>query len=125
MASDDTKGTRVSRMSMHTTDDILANAKAILTEEVERAGYRVRRILLFGSRARGEARPDSDWDFFVVVDKDASFHEREDLASRICWRLAQAGIFADVFVQSEGTVEARRTNTGYLAYYALKEGIPI
>ena len=61
----------------------------------------------------------------MVVDKDASFHEREDLASRICWWLAQEGIFADVFVQSETTVEARRGNTGYLAYYALKEGVPI
>ncbi len=105
--------------------NILVRAKAIITEEAEQGGYRVLGILLFGSRARGEVRPDSDWDFFVVVDKEASFHEREDLASRICWRLAQAHIFADVFVQSERTVEARRTNTGYLAYYALKEGVPI
>lgn len=106
-------------------EEALQCAKAIITEEVERAGYQVRRILLFGSRARGEARPDSDWDFFIVVDKDASFHEREDLASRICWRLTQEGIFADVFVHSEKTVEARRTNPGYLVYYALKEGVPI
>ncbi|MGB9754285.1 nucleotidyltransferase family protein [Roseiflexus castenholzii] len=112
-------------MSTKPMNNILAHAKALITEEVERSGYQVRRILLFGSRARDEARPDSDWDFFVVVDKEASFHEREDLASRICWRLAQKGIFADVFVQSEKAVEARRTNTGYLAYYALKEGVPI
>jgi predicted nucleotidyltransferase len=45
--------------------DIPAQAKAIITEEVERVGYRVLRILLFGSRARGEARPDSDWVLFV------------------------------------------------------------
>lgn len=106
-------------------DILLAHAKVIITEEVERSGYRVRRILLFGSRARGEARPDSDWDLFVMVDREASFHEREDLASRICWRLAQEGIFADVFVQSEKTVEERKTDTGRLTYYALKEGVPI
>jgi predicted nucleotidyltransferase len=27
----------------------------------------VERIILFGSRARGDARPDSDWDFLVVI----------------------------------------------------------
>ena len=27
-------------------------------------------ILLFGSRARGDARPDSDWDVLVLLDKE-------------------------------------------------------
>ena len=31
---------------------ILNTAKQIITEEVEKAGYRVERIILFGSRAR-------------------------------------------------------------------------
>ena len=30
-------------------------------------GERLKTIVLFGSRARGEARPDSDHDFFVVI----------------------------------------------------------
>ena len=33
-------------------------------------GDRVCAIKLFGSRARGDARPDSDFDILVVVDKD-------------------------------------------------------
>ncbi len=35
-------------------------AKAIIPEEVERAGCKVKRILLFGSRATGTFRRDSD-----------------------------------------------------------------
>ena len=27
------------------------------------------RMILFGSQARGDARPDSDWDLLVVLDK--------------------------------------------------------
>lgn len=105
--------------------ETLQKAKAIITEEVERAGYQVRRLLLFGSRARGDACPDSDWDFYVVVDRDIPLSVREELASRICWKLAWQGIFADVFLQSESVVQARAGDVGRLSYYVLKEGVPI
>jgi predicted nucleotidyltransferase len=50
-----------------------------LKEELVRLyGSRLERAILFGSRARGEARPDSDWDVAVVLrgywtDRDAWF----------------------------------------------------
>ena len=28
------------------------------------------RILLFGSHARGDARPDSDWDILIILNKN-------------------------------------------------------
>ena len=28
------------------------------------------RIFLFGSRARGDARPDSDWDILIILNKN-------------------------------------------------------
>jgi hypothetical protein len=34
------------------------------------ACFRPRRVILFGSRARGDATPDSDIDLLVVVDDD-------------------------------------------------------
>jgi predicted nucleotidyltransferase len=36
------------------------------------------RILLFGSRARGESRKDSDWDFLILSDRtvDRDFQNR-------------------------------------------------
>lgn len=51
----------------------------ILTEAVRRidAHCHPRQVLLFGSRARGEARADSDFDLAVVVNGDAD-----------SWRLA-------------------------------------
>lgn len=46
-------------------EKVLQIAKTIIVKEVEKAGCRVNKILLFGSRARGEACPDSDWDFYL------------------------------------------------------------
>ena len=39
---------------------ILKIAKSIITEEVERYGYKVEFVYLFGSRARGDFNEDSD-----------------------------------------------------------------
>lgn len=103
-------------------DPALVKAKGIITAEIERSGCRLRRIVLFGSRSRGDAQPTSDWDFYVVVDRDLEFSEREELASAICWRLAQQEIFADVFIQSERLAAERQHDPGYLTYYALREG---
>jgi predicted nucleotidyltransferase len=41
------------------------------------------RIVLFGSRARGDADPDSDMDVFVLV--DALTGELEDFISECAW----------------------------------------
>ena len=58
---------------------VLCQAKAIITEELHQAGRQIVRILLFGSRARGDAREDSDWDFYVVVDEELSDSQRLSL----------------------------------------------
>jgi predicted nucleotidyltransferase len=36
------------------------------------------RLILFGSQARGDARPDSDWDLLVVLNKKGGATSEED-----------------------------------------------
>ena len=36
------------------------------------------KVVLFGSRARGDARKDSDWDLLILIDSQ-NIREREDL----------------------------------------------
>lgn len=113
------------RLDGEMVEEILRKAKQIIEEEVEHAGYRVCRVILFGSRARGEARSDSDWDFYVIISPSAPAKVRWEIADRICERLAEERIWADVFVQSEDIAAQQAGNTGYLTYYVLKEGIEV
>lgn len=100
-------------------------AKQVVTEEVERAGGQVVRILLFGSRARHDADADSDWDLLVVTDKDLDPSLRHRLCGRISMRLARMGVDCDILIYSQQTVAAHEKDVGHIAYYAMKEGLPI
>ena len=47
------------------TDPVLARVRAALNQIY---GDRIKRVVLFGSRAWGDARPDSDYDVAVFLD---------------------------------------------------------
>lgn len=49
---------------MSTTDPVLTQFRAALNELY---GDRIERVVLFGSRARGDARPDSDYDVAIFL----------------------------------------------------------
>jgi len=61
-----------------------------------RDAYRPERIYLFGSKARGDAGPDSDYDLLVVVPDDAPpARQSSRLAYQVLWG---TGTAADVLV---------------------------
>ena len=77
------------------------------------------KIILFGSTARGDARPDSDLDFLVVK---AGAHRRK-LGVKIRRSLYGVGAAIDVFVATPEDLE-RYGNSHALVYRpALTEGL--
>ena len=112
-------------MVMDNKDYILNMAKQIITEEAEKAGYKVEAIYLFGSRARGDYNEDSDWDFYVVIDKPIDFTEKKHIRGRISIRLAESHISSDVIIQSADIANERKDKFGYLTHYALQEGLAV
>ena len=51
-------------VSLSTNDPVLARFRAAVGELY---GERIERVVLYGSRARGDARPDSDYDVAVFL----------------------------------------------------------
>jgi uncharacterized protein len=92
-----------------------------LIERVVRE-WQPERIHLFGSRARGDAGPDSDWDFLVVV-PDSSSASEDPL---VPWRLRRdTGVRADVVVYSARDFDAERSVPNTLAYEATSTGVAL
>jgi len=82
--------------------------------------YRPERIYLFGSVARGETGPDSDYDLLVVVPEDAP---PERKGSKLAYQaLCGTGTAADVLVCTRPYFEARRHLRASLPGTVLREG---
>jgi predicted nucleotidyltransferase len=82
--------------------------------------YQPDRIYLFGSRARGDAGTDSDYDLLVVVPDVASGERtRGRLAYECLW---QTGIAADVLVWKRSAFESRLHLPASLPATVLREG---
>ena len=62
-----------------------------IKETAERVLPKGSRLVLFGSRARGDSRSDSDWDLHILVPGDEKLPLSE--ANDICWEFNQLGIF--------------------------------
>ena len=60
----------------------------ILKRELEREGYRVEAVYLFGSYARGDYLQSSDVDLAVISDQfqGVPFLRRLDIVNRIVWK---------------------------------------
>ncbi len=97
----------------------------IIKEEIEKNRLKVLKILLFGSRAKGTYRQDSDFDFLVVVDKKLSFNEKWDIIDEVKIKLAKLKIPNDIIIKSSDEVEEEKDDVGRITYYAIKEGVEV
>jgi HEPN domain-containing protein/predicted nucleotidyltransferase len=80
---------------------------------------RPRRILLFGSRARGNAAPDSDYDIMVEMETDLGSSQR----ARSVYELFPRGEWSmDVLVYTPDEVRRKKDDVGTVVYDIVREG---
>ena len=100
--------------------------KKIIHEETEKLGVTVEKVILFGSRARGDYRPDSDYDILVVVKGRLDRRLKIELMTNIGSRLIDAlGAPVDVVVVSEAQWRRYHAHPGTVMYPASREGITV
>jgi predicted nucleotidyltransferase len=77
-------------------------------------------IYLFGSRARGDATVESDYDLLVIVSDDAPAERRSLSATAEIPR--DPGVSLDIVPCRRSVFERRRNDIGTLSYLATHEG---
>lgn len=105
---------------MSTTSTIIQDPA--LAEVVRRLveAYQPERIYLFGSKARGQAGPDSDYDLLVIVSDEAPPERRRaKLAYDVLWG---TGTAADVLVQTLEYFRSRLHLRASLPATVVREG---
>ena len=94
--------------------------RAVAVELKERlisaAGERIRKIIIYGSRARGDAEPDSDLDVAVIVDRLSDELEEvlDEAAYEVMWDRDFSPVISLLVFEDERFEEAYRE--GYSFY---------
>ena len=83
------------------------------------------KIILFGSRARGEFKERSDYDILVIVKVLLSIKEKMRLTGLLRKELAKRGIDADIIIKSGDEINYYKEKIGSVVRNALKEGITL
>lgn len=104
---------------MQLSDLNLDPLQTLLTRIQE--AYHPLQVWLFGSRARGDSRPDSDWDLFVVV-PDHTPEEELDLLR--AWQLqVGSGVSADIIPCRVSEFHQASDTVNTLSYVVAQEGV--
>ncbi|MBM3746080.1 MAG: nucleotidyltransferase domain-containing protein [Acidobacteria bacterium] len=96
-------------------DPVLAEVVRRLVEV-----YHPLRIYLFGSAARGDAGPDSDYDLMVIVPDDAARERQDsDIGYRALWGV---GLAKDILVWTKAEFDKRLHLKASLPSTIMREG---
>ena len=103
-------------MTIHTSDSVVEQIVRRLVSALS-----PERIYLFGSQARGDAGPDSDYDFLVVVHSSTLPRYRRDQV--VFAALLGVGVSKDVLVLTHDEFEQQRTVVCSLPATVEREGM--
>jgi predicted nucleotidyltransferase len=84
------------------------------------------KVLLFGSRARGDGDQESDYDLLIVTTDTFAPRVKMNWENKI----RKALVYSlkapfDVILESENEVNEKKGLTGHIIYYAMKEAVEI
>ena len=100
------------------TERIIKEITGIIVREID-----PKQVILFGSQAKGAARPASDIDFLVVQDHPfVPGHTRRQQMTKLWRLLARFPISQDILVYTPDEVEEWRQSKNHVIARAIREG---
>ena len=84
------------------------------------------KVILFGSRGRGDYTEDSDFDLLIITEKNLS--EKEKLSTRSTIKkllIKSLRKPVDVLLNMKQEAEIKRELPGHIVQWAMKEGIEL
>jgi predicted nucleotidyltransferase len=100
------------------TEQLLEEITKIIVETAN-----PRKVILFGSRARGDAHPESDVDILVIEDEpfDVRRSRRKEMA-RLWQALSRFEMAKDILVYASEEADKWKESRNHVVAHALKEG---
>ncbi len=99
------------------SDPTLKRFLASITRE------KIKKIYLFGSRARGTHRPDSDYDLLLVVEEGFSIADREQLYDSVMDVLLETGRLISLKIFKESLFKKLTAIPTPFMGHVLNEGV--
>lgn len=82
------------------------------------------RVILFGSRARGNMKHDSDIDIAVILDDDDTTFDRQKLKAEALNVIeSDTGVGVDVCISIPNDMESYKGDADYDEYYVMRDGV--
>ena len=108
-------------MSQKPDSEIAQKLKDVLSQ---RFGNIIDRIILFGSRSRGNAQPDSDYDILIVLITDYDWLKENDILDA-CYEIdLEYNLVTDIKIISLQELGSLKGKQPFIVH-AVAEGIPL
>ena len=104
-------------------EEILRLIKDIIFEVAKKYGVEIDRVILFGSRARGDFREDSDWDILVITKNKLDKTTKLSFISKVIESLLDYDIDSEIIVVSSKYYNRFKHVYGDISGIATFEGV--
>lgn len=103
---------------------MLEKIKKVILDTARKYNVEVEKIILFGSRAKGDHKKGSDWDIMVVTKSEIRNEIEDEFWMEVDKKLVELGIIPELIVVPREIFEKYK-RPAYVFYHAEKEGIVI